>query len=143
MIENVLPIGQLSVVLQQISQEVEKLTAHGQTDKPPTISSEKLDSFINTLKKFNSAVDVGYWDDKKLAVEGMNESLEKALQSVHLIHSNLTNKSHLSQKNVDQLIVSLFGSLGQELKELGNRLQNLKKYRLGQKVEKSNQSKEY
>jgi hypothetical protein len=120
-IENV---GQLIRDLDQATMKLEEINR-----KPQAVSKQELNDLIKTLQNFNTILDPAFWEDKKLAF---------AIQLFQRYHPE---RDRTSQRNVDQAITSLFSALNSALNAFDKNLRDLKKYKIGRKVEKSGESK--
>lgn len=104
-------------------------------DKRGVISQKELKGLTTLLHRCNETLE-GSLGEKKFVPEGMNASIEKALQAVLLFQ---ITKEKAMQRNVDQAISVIVSSLNRELKQFNK---NLKKFRIGRKTEKTNPSKQ-
>lgn len=140
MVERSPYIQNVGQFLEELEQAAEKLTEISQNKKE--ISQKELKELITVLKDCNATFGTNFWDDKKLTkdTEGkVKESIEQALAAIQLFNTNRPDKNKVAQKNVEQAIVGLFTTLTNEVKDLNK---NLKDYKIGRRVEKSQQSKE-
>lgn len=107
--------------------------------KENELSKQELTDLLTTLKHVNSHMDdPGFWEGKKLDPEGKakeNATIEKALKALDLFQS-------VGKRSAQQAIVSLFSQLKEELNALNSNLRNLKDFKIGQKVEKTRESKQ-
>lgn len=129
-------VGQL---LRDLDQAASKLMQAGQAQQGPT--HQEMKSLISVLQNVNTTLDPSFWTDKKLAPEGMNATIEKALKALELFQTN-PQANRGAQKTVDQAVASLFSTLSKEIKDFDKNLRNLKKYKFGRRVEKSSESKD-
>jgi hypothetical protein len=126
-------------LIKDLDQAVTKLEEIGK--KRQEISNQEMKDLISVLHKFNETLDTGFWEDKRLAPEGMKTSIENALLAITLFNLNQPIKEKGKQKNVDQAIASLFATLAYELNDFDKNLKNLKEIKIGRKVEKTGESK--
>lgn len=111
--------------------------------KENQLSKQELTDLLTNLKHANSHMDdPSFWAGKKLDAEGKgkeNETIAKALRALEIFQN-------APQKNliVQQAVVSLYAEIKRQLDALNCNLKNLKdiKYRIGQKVEKTRESKQ-
>lgn len=129
----------------QLIQDLEKATTHLEkiSQKPQDISKQELDDLIHALSHFNENLDPSFWGEKKLALEGISEKIEKALIASQLFQRISPEKDRSGQRNVDQQIVSLSSALTAALNTFDKNLRDLKKHKIGVKVEKASESKRY
>lgn len=140
MVERSPYIGNVGQLIRDLDQAAQRLA---EISKGREASKQELNDLIGVLHKVNDNFpDKNFWEEKRFAPEGMDESIEKALAAVMLFKRNQPEKNKLGQKNVEQAIISLFAALSKEISALDAHLKNLKKYKIGQKVEKSGESKE-
>jgi adenylosuccinate lyase len=118
-------------LIKDLDQAATKLTEISAKQK---ISNQEIKDLMSTLKNVNVNLDPSFWEDKKLAPEEMKVTIEKALNASALFQK-------VAQKNVEQAIASLFASLTSTLNDFDKNLRNLKELKIGQKVEKSGESK--
>jgi hypothetical protein len=72
----------------------------------------------------------------------MNQKIEKALAAIQAFQLYHPEKDLSGQRSVNQAITSLFSSLNAVLKKVNNNLKDLKKHRIGLRVEKTGESKQ-
>ena len=125
-----LNVGQLMSDLDRATKTLETMNT-----QPQAVSKQDLKDLIQVLKDFNSTLNPGVLQDKKLVPEGMNAKIEKALNAILLFQSTHTAQKE-GQRNVDQAIASLASTLNETRRTLDKHLKDLKKYKIGQKVEK-------
>jgi flagellar biosynthesis GTPase FlhF len=129
-------MGLLVKDLNQATQQLEEIS------RKPQATKQELTDLIKVLQHLNKTLDPRFWEEKKLAAEGMSASIERALAAVRLFQSTqpaLGNRS--GQRNVDQAIASLSSALTAALNTFDKNLRNLKDYKIGRKVEKTGESK--
>jgi hypothetical protein len=124
-------------LMKDLEQATKKLEEINQ--KPQTTEHE-LKDLITALQHFNKTLPASL-DDKKLVTEGMgmNKKIETALNAIQVFHRQHPEKD---RRNVDQAIASLSSALMEALNAFDRNLKNLKEYKIGQKVEKTGQSKQ-
>lgn len=98
------------------------------------ISSQEIKALTTTLQNVNTNLDPTFWSDKNPAPTKMQGTIENALAALALFPK-------APPKNAEQAIVSLFSSLTSTLRDFGKNLRDLKKYKIGQKVEKVDEAK--
>ncbi len=123
--------GQL---LKALDQATIKLTQIGQT--APDFSPKEAKELIKILQHVNTVIDPSILSGKTLVLEGMNTSIEKALKAIQLFEMNQPQTNRGAQKNVDQAVTSLFSTLSKEIKDFDKNIRNLKKHKIGLKIEK-------
>lgn len=104
------------------------------------ISPQEMKDLMKAINHVNANLDPTFWADKTLAPAAMNATIDKALMALALFQ-----KVPPSAKNVEPAIVSLFASFNSTLKDFDKNLRNLRKYKIGQKVqpvEKTGESKD-
>lgn len=121
----------MRVLLNNLDQATAKLT---EISENKMISPKEVKDLMKALDHVNSSLGTGGLKEKKVVPEEMNRSIEKALQAVALFHTAGT-------KNTQQAITSLFSSLTSSLKDFDKNLRNLKKHRIGRRVEKVTEGK--
>lgn len=129
-------VGQLMKDLDQATMKLEEINR-----KPQAVSKQELNDLIKTLQHFNTTLDPDFWEEKKLAFEGMNEKIERALNAIQLFQRYHPEIDSSTQRNVNQAITSLFSALNSLLNDVNKNLMGLKKLKIGRKVEKSGESK--
>lgn len=143
MVERSPYIQNVGQFLEELDQATEKLTEISQSKKE--ISQKELKELIAVLKDCNATFGTGFWDDKKLTTDTEEEikaSIKQALEAIQLFNTNRPDKNKAAQRNVEQAIVALFATLTSEVRDFDKNLKNLKDYKIGRKVEKSQQSKQ-
>ena len=128
--------NQLITDLNQLTQKIEEVS--GPSAK---LSEKELTELIGTLDDFNATFDESFWNEKKLVPEKADATIEKALKAVFLFQSTHPEKQGSGYRNVDQAIASLSSSLTSAIAAFDKNLKDLKKYKIGQKVEKTGESK--
>lgn len=103
------------------------------------ISPQEMKDLMKAINHVNANLDPTFWADKTLAPAAMNATIDKALMALALFQ-----KVPPPPKNADveRAIISLFDST---LKTFEKKLRDLKKYKIGQKVqpvEKTGESKD-
>lgn len=126
-----------------LMKDLDRATTHLEAinRKAQGASKQELDALMGVLHDVNSTLDPRFWEDKKLAPEGMHDKIEKALNEVQALKRSHPEKDRAGQRNVDQAITSLSLALKEALDDFDKNLRDLKKYKIGQKVEKSGESK--
>lgn len=102
------------------------------------ISPQEMKDLMKTINQVNANLDPTFWADKTLAPAAMNTTIDKALMALALFQK----VPPPPPKDVERAIVSLFDST---LKTFEKKLRDLKKYKIGQKVqpvEKTGESKD-
>jgi uncharacterized protein HemX len=140
MVERSPDVENIEQFMTNLNQAAEKLNEIRQ--KKQEFSGQELNELITVLNRFNTAFDPNFWEEKKLVPEEMSADIEKALAVLQLFQSNQPEKNKAAQKNVDQAITSLFSTLSKEISAFDKNLRNLKKYKIGLKVEETYQSKQ-
>lgn len=124
----------------ELNQATKKLNEISQGQK--TVSQQELKDLIKVLNQLNEACKEGFWKEKKLAPEEMQDGIEKALVAIQLFHRHQPDKNKGAQKSVEQAIASLFSTLSAEINDFDRNLKTLKDHRIGVKVEKTGKSKQ-
>lgn len=130
----------MSQLMKDLDQATSKMN-HINSSKSASISSHDLTELMGVLNDLNS-VEPSFWGQKTFTSEGMNEKIEKALLQIQLFQRRLPANDRSGQRNVDQAIVSISSALKSALNRLDKNLRDIKKLRIGRKVEKSKESKE-
>lgn len=130
-------IGNLMRDLDQATKRLEEINK-----KPQIASKQELTDLIHVLKQLNANLEPHVWRHKKFAQEGMNQKIEKALVAIQVFQLYHPEKDLSGQRSVNQAITSLFSSLNVVLKKVNNNLKDLKKHRIGLRVEKTGESKQ-
>lgn len=109
----------------------------------PQINSKQIDDLIRVLQNLKKNWHPSFWDDKKLATEGMDDKIETALAAIQLFQGRRHSEKEAGQRNVNQAITSLVSALNAALNTLDKErnLRDLKKYKIGQRVEKTGETK--
>lgn len=137
MVGHPLPVGQLMSSLDQASQEIHNLS------KPThTASSGELKKLIGVLEDCNASLNPNILQDKNLAPAQMKASIEKALLAVAIFNSNRPENNAAAQRSVNQATAGLFSALRSEVEKLDKNLRDIRKHRIGRRVEKVNESKD-
>lgn len=113
-------------------------------NKKPQAVSQDFNELIAVLQQFNASFDQqSFWEDKKLTSEGMDQKIGEALSAIQLFKNNYYPKEahKAGQRDVEQAIISLFSALNLALSIFDNNLKGLSKYKIGQRVEKTTESK--
>jgi hypothetical protein len=124
-------VGQL---LKALDQATTKLNQMGQI--PNDFSPKEAKELIKVLQNVNTTIDPNILTGKTLIPEGMSTSIEKALKAVQLFEMNQPQANRGVQKNVEQAVTSLSSILSKEIKDFDKNVRNLKKYKIGRKIEK-------
>lgn len=138
MVEHVRPVGEM---LDQVAKGLNEVS---QTGPGKPVTSENLKSLIGVLKECNDHLPSAL-QEKNLGgdiSQKLKESIEKATGAVLLFKGNQVLNTAAAEKNVSQAIVGLWSALNSEVKKFDKNLRDLGKYRIGQRVEKTNKSKE-
>lgn len=100
-------------------------------------SPHEVKELLTALDHANSSMEAAAdLKGKKVVPEEMNRRLENALQAVALFQA-------MGAKTMQQAIASITSSLlFNSLKDFGKNLRNLKKHRIGRRVEKTAETKE-
>lgn len=109
---------------------------------PQQASKQEVNDLIKVLHDLNSTLDPSFWEDKKLAPEGMNEKIEKALHEIQHFQRRHPEHDRGGKRNVDQAITSLSSALKEALNVFDKNLRDLKKFKIGRRVEKIGESKQ-
>jgi hypothetical protein len=140
MVERSHPFKSIGQFLNNLNNAVDKLTLFN--EKMPPASNQEWNEVIKVFHELNSNLDdTSFLDTKKLVPEEMDKEIEKALKAVQLFQLNQPERNKAAQRNVRQAIISLSSALSKEINSFDKKLQNLKKYRIGRKIEKSGESK--
>lgn len=108
------------------------------------LSNQDLNNLIRALNKFNgdfqsSATSSGIFQGKNLVPsQQVKAGIEKALQALYLFQANQTDRGMAAQVNIGKAAVALFAKVNKEIEEFGknlSKLRQLKKHRLGEKIE--------
>lgn len=120
-------VGSLHRDLQQATKELRAMSGN------QMISKQDIQGLMSTLQHVNANLDPSFWADKKPAPTEMKVAIENALAAVALFPK-------VAPKNAEQAITSLFSSLNSTMKDFDKNLKNLKKYKIGRKVEKTSET---
>ena len=105
------------------------------------MSEQELTELIDVFQQVNTSFDSSLLKDRTFVTpEGMNQKLEKILNAIQLFQRNHPTQDRSNQRNVDQAIASLVFSLRSAMTKFDKNLRDLKKYKIGQKVEKAEES---
>ncbi|WP_068466434.1 YceG family protein [Candidatus Protochlamydia phocaeensis] len=110
------------------------------------ISKKDVNDLLQALKKYNESVNADSLEERKLAqsqnVE-INARIEHALDAI--LSFKKTKAEDVAKKDVDQMIISLFATLGKEVDKFKQNVENLKtKWKIvTSKVQGSQKSKEF
>jgi len=134
-------IDQLIRDLDQATMQLEEINS-----KPQLVSNREFNDLIKVWQNFNANLNPTIWGEKKFLfaemLEGMNEKLMKALNAIQVFQRLHPGRDN--QRSVEQAINSLVFTL-KELNKFDKKLKelrDLKKYKIGDRTEKSNESKE-
>ena len=135
MVEQSRAVDQVSSLLNNLDCAATKMKEiSGKSD----ISPSEMKDLMKTLNTVNTQLQPTSWGEKKLAPgeeTKTNASIEKALAALALFPKT-------PPRNMEQAVISLFDSLKNTLNTLNKNLRNLKKdHRLGQRVQKTSESK--
>lgn len=129
MVEQSRYVENVHALKQDLEIATKKLT---QVSGKGQLSPEEVKEVAAAIQTVNSNLDPAFWNGKKF-VSGMDEAIKSALGALALFHIARNSR------NAEQAIISLFDSLRKELKDLDKNLRNLKKYKIGQRVDKVEQ----
>lgn len=129
-------VGQLMKDLDRATHTLETMS-----HTPQTVSKQDLNNLIKVLQNVNANLGSSNLEAKKLVPEAMNIKIEKALTAILLFQRSHPEGSGV-HRNVDQAIVSLSSSLNAVLRTFDKNLRDLRKYKIGQRVEKINKMME-
>lgn len=131
-------VGYLFGELEQTSTKLEQMAGTSQA-----ISRAELNALIGDLQRANKTMEVegpALLVGKKLATEPMNTTIERALRASQLFQLGQSDASRIAcLKNVDQAIISLSSALKKAMETFEK---NLKRFKIGRKVEKTAKTKE-
>lgn len=129
--------GQLLSYLDQVATKLATIDKQLQS-----VSKQEMNDLINVLQHINETLVSTFWKDKKLSLEeGMNQKIEQTLIAIQVFQQNHPEKDSSHQRNINQTIISLFSALNAALNMFDKNLRDLKKYKIGQKIEKTDESK--
>lgn len=137
MVGQSLPAGELVKSLDQAAAQM-----HHISQPTHAASSGELKKLISVLEDCNASLNPNILHDKNLAPAQMKASIEKALAAVALFNLNRPEHSAAAERTVGQAIAGLFSALRSEVGKLDKNLRDIRKYRIGQRVEKSQRSKD-
>lgn len=120
-------VGPLSRVLEGAANKLTEISGKS------TISQNEMKALLKTLNQVNEHLDPTLRSAKKLAPDEV-KAIERALLAVALFQK-------VDHRKVEPAITSIFSSLLSTLGSLDKGLKNLKKHRIGQRVEKISDSK--
>lgn len=123
--------------LTSATQELEALHRH----LPQALSKEELDELNHILKHLNETLKPSSMEKKSVAFEAMSEKIGKVLLAIQLFHNQNPQISEANRRNVEQAIVSLASSLSSALGKPDKNLRDLKKHRIGRRIEKVQEAK--
>ncbi len=124
-------VDQFSLLLKNLDQAATKLT---EISGKKEVSQNEIRELMTAIDHVNSALGSSGLKDKKVVPEEMNAKIEKALNAV----APFLTAGH---KNAQQAITSLFSSLTSTLKDFDKNLRDLKKHRIGRRVEKASETR--
>jgi len=85
------------------------------------------------------------WEGKKTVFEGLfkgiDEKINNALNAIQVFHHQHPESDPKTQRNIEQAINSLAFTLRSVLNSFDKNLRDLKKHKIGQRVEKPSKSK--
>lgn len=134
MVERVPYTDHVGQLIKALDQATTKLTQIGQA--APDFSPKEAKELIQILQNVNTSINPSILAGKTLVPEGMNASIEKALKAVQLFEMNQPQTNRGAQKTVEQAVTSLSSILSKEIKDFDKNIRNLKKYKIGRKIEK-------
>jgi hypothetical protein len=129
--------SQLLKDLTQLNNKLEKIN-----DRTQEISTEELNDLFQNIDYFNGILNEEFWSDKKLLPEKANATIEKALKAIFLFQNIRPENNLTGQRNVDAAIASFSSAWHAAVSKLDKNLRDLKKYKIGRRVEKVSKSKE-
>lgn len=138
MVEHVRPVGEM------LDQAAKSLHEVSQTSPGKPVTPQNLKNLIGVLQECNDHLPSSL-QDKSLGgdiSQQLKKSIENAIGAVLIFKGNQTLGTAAAEKNVSQAIVGLWSALNNEVKKFDKNLRDLGKYRIGQRVEKTNKSKE-
>lgn len=111
-------------------------------NQKPEATNQELTDIKHLFENINESFEAHsfVFGEKKFESEAMKPTIEKALQAIFQYQRN-QSLSPPGRRNVEQAIISLSSSLKETLNTLDKNLRNLRKIRIGKKLEKSDQSK--
>lgn len=134
MVERPAHIANINLFLQHLDKATDCLIAINQK---PDASNQELTDLNHLFENLNDAFAAGpsFLGEKKIESEALSPTIEKALQAI------FQYQRLVGRRNVEQAIISLSSALKETLNTLDKNLKNLRKIRIGKKLEKSGQSK--
>ena len=131
-------VDQFSLLLKNLDQAATKLT---EISGKKEVSQNEIKELMSAIDHVNSALGSSGLKDKKVVPEEMNAKIEKALNAVApFLTAGLKNPQQ-AITSAQQAIIS-FSSSTQALKDFDKNLRDLKKHRIGRRVEKTTETKE-
>ncbi len=130
----------LGLLMKDLESATTKLEAIN--SMPQIVSKQELNDLIVVLHHLNDTLDTSFWEDKKLVPEGMNEKIEKAFHEIQHFQRRHPDSNLSGKRNVDQAITSLSSALKEAVNTFDKNLRDLKKFKIGRRVEKSGESKQ-
>lgn len=139
MVGHSLQVGQVLKELEQVTTKIQEVS---EQDERKQMASLQDHGFIKSLKHCNEMlsgeIDPSFLDDKKFSPEKMKTSIANALAAI-VLFQRMRRTDKAVQKDVDQIIVALSANLSR----FDRQLEDLKKHKIGRKVEESHRSKEF
>ncbi len=130
-------IENISQFLEEVDQVAEQIKQVSQTKQG--VSPHQLNDLIHVLETCNQLLKTDFLEGKKFSPETMNASIEKALAAIQLFQ---LKQREAGRKEIEKTIVALFSTLSREINDFDKNLKNLKDYKIGRRVEKTNATKQ-
>ena len=136
MVERRSPIGLLQEDFKKVTSKLEKINQEGHR----SLTSSEIHELTQVMHRVNTTLNKAPLEHKTQVKEEMDINLEKVLLALQLFQTNQFSKS--KSKNLDQAIASILATLKEEASALQDNLKNLKEFKIGTKVVKSQQSRQ-
>lgn len=126
---NVDPLGTFNKSLDEATAKLHEYSGK------KTATTQEVNELLSALDQANSSMQSANLREKKVVPEEINRRIENALLAVALFQTT-------GAKTMQQAIASITSSaLSNSLKDFGKNLRNLKKHRIGRRVEKIEETK--
>lgn len=140
MVERSPGIENMGPFLNDLSQATEKLTELSAKSKR-VLSPQELKGLITALDKCNDFMNsmTTNLGERLVANVELNAKIEQALKAVLLFQKTQPERK---SEDVERVIISLFSSLDRALDTFNKNTRDLKKYKIGRRVEKIDEMNE-